>query len=153
MFNSFKRKLPEITVFHKPSSPSSSQAVHLLRSALSEPYPPGSKDGKGQPLAFQLEVLESAPNPDQLNTILSYLPSRATNPSMLFLSAHYSAPSGAEQPSSVKAIAELGQKNPNALKWPIVVNWLDGQASVGDVEGVKQILERLRKKRDGEIDE
>jgi len=72
---------------------------------------------------------------------------------MLFLSAHYSAPSGSDQPTTIQGISELAQKNPNALKWPIVVDWLDGQASVGDVEGVKKILERLRQKRDGEIEE
>lgn len=41
-------------------------------------------------------------------------------------------------------------QNPNALKWPIVVDWTGGKAAVGDVEAVKGILEELRKKRDGE---
>lgn len=55
------------------------------------------------------------------------------------------------------------------MKWPVVVNCRsglyvryllpcelnsvvgdDGQAAVGDVEGVKGILESLRRKRDGE---
>jgi hypothetical protein len=36
------------------------------------------------------------------------------------------------------------------LKWPIVVDWEGGKAAIGDVEGVKGILENLRKKRDGE---
>lgn len=72
---------------------------------------------------------------------------------MVFLSAHPSAPSGNEAPSTVKAIAELAQNNPTALKWPIVVDWADGKASVGDIEGVKGILETLRKRRDGELPE
>ncbi|KAJ3512706.1 hypothetical protein NLJ89_g3376 [Agrocybe chaxingu] len=130
MFNSFKRRLPEISIFHHPSSPPSTKALNLLRSSLSGPYPPGNP--KGQPLHFNLE---------------------ATNPSMVFLSAHPTAPSGAEQPSTLKGIAELAAKNPNAIKWPIVVDWNDGQASVGDVEGVKKILETLRKRRDGELKE
>ena len=94
--------------------------------------------------------MEGPPNQDQLQTILSYLPSPAVNPAMVLLSAHPSA-SSSEQPTSVKGIAELAEKNPKALKWPIVVDWDGGKASIGSVEGVNDILETLRKKRDGEI--
>lgn len=97
--------------------------------------------------------MTSPPTSDQLRVILSYLPSPAANPSLVFLSAHPSTPSTAEQPTTVKGIAELAEKNPNAIKWPIVVDWQDGKASVGNVDGVKGMLEHLRKKRDGEITE
>jgi hypothetical protein len=30
------------------------------------------------------------------------------------------------------------------------VDWTGGRASIGDVEGVKEILEAIRKERDGE---
>lgn len=70
---------------------------------------------------------------------------------MVFLSAHYTGPTASNAPVTVSGIAELAQKNPDAIKWPIVVDWLDGQAAVGDVDGVKRILERMRQKRDGEI--
>ncbi|PPQ91607.1 hypothetical protein CVT25_012788 [Psilocybe cyanescens] len=151
MFNSFKRRLPEISIFHKPSSTQSQKALDLLKASLSAPYPPGGSSGK--PLDFQLEVVTSPPTSDQLRVILSYLPSPAANPSLVFLSAHPSTPSAAEQPTTVKGIAELAEKNPNAIKWPIVVDWQDGKASVGNVDGVKGMLEHLRKKRDGEITE
>lgn len=36
------------------------------------------------------------------------------------------------------------------FKWPVVVDWTGGRASIGDVEGVKEILEAIRKERDGE---
>jgi hypothetical protein len=72
---------------------------------------------------------------------------------MVFLSAHPSGPSTFDQPTTVQGIAELAEKNPLAIKWPIVVNWNDGQVSIGDVEGVKGILETLRQKRDGEYEE
>ena len=133
---------------HNSSSPQSVNALSLLRSALSSPYPPGSSDG--HPLQFNLSVVEAPPNSDQLKTILSYLPSPATNPSMALLSVHPSVPA-TEQPTTLKEIAELAEKNPKALKWPIVVNWNDGQASIGGVDGVNDILETLRKKRDGEL--
>jgi len=86
-------------------------------------------------------------------TILSYLPSKSISPSHAFLSAHFSAPSGAERPETVSAIANLAQDKPAALKWPIVVDWSGGQASIGDVEGVKVMLEKLRQRRDGEAKE
>jgi len=50
-------------------------------------------------------------------------------------------------------VAELGAKNPNALKWPVVVDWNGGRASVGDVDGVGKMLEALRQRRDGEVGE
>ncbi|KAH0579575.1 hypothetical protein H2248_002426 [Termitomyces sp. 'cryptogamus'] len=151
MFNSFKRRLPEISIFHQPSSPPSTKALNLLRSSISAPYPPGQ--AQKQPLAFDLEVVEGPPTSDQMRTILSYLPSKAVSPSLAFLSAHYATPSGSERPEGVSAIANLAQNNPSALKWPIVVDWHSGQAAIGDVEGVKGILETLRKRRDGELKE
>lgn len=118
---------------------------------MSTPYP--VDDAEGKPLEFELQVVESSPTLDQFKTILSYLPSKAANPSMVFLSAHPSGPSTFDQPTTVQGIAELAKRNPLAIKWPIVVDWNDGKASIGDVEGVKGILETLRQKRDGECEE
>ncbi|GLB44284.1 putative protein of unknown function (DUF1687) [Lyophyllum shimeji] len=151
MFNSFKRRLPEVSIFHRPSSPPSNQALKLLRSSLSAHYPPNQPDKP--PLDYNLDVVEGPPTPDQLRTIMSYLPSKIMSPSTAFLSAHYAAPAGADRPEGVNEIAKVAQENPSALKWPIVVDWNAGKASVGDIEGVKGILEHLRKRRDGEIKE
>ena len=123
----------------------------MLKAAVSGPYPPN--DPKKAPLVFDLQVVERPPTADQLKTILSYLPSPATNPAMAFLSAHYTAPTASNAPVTVSGIAELAQKNPDVLKWPIVVDWLDGQAAVGEIDGVKRILVKMRQKRDGEIRE
>jgi hypothetical protein len=126
-----------------------SQALGLLRSALSEPYPPG----KGtQPLQFNLEVVEAPPNTDQLRTILSYLPSKNTSSgsaASVFLSAHPS--SSSSDGANLASIAELGRDKPKTFKWPVVVDWNAGKASVGDVDGVKGILELLRQNRDGDM--
>ncbi|KAG6830932.1 hypothetical protein H0H92_013860 [Tricholoma furcatifolium] len=151
MFNSFKRRLPEISIFHRPASPPSTNALNLLRASLSSPYPANHLEKKS--LDFNLDVVEGPPTSDQMKTIMSYLPSKATSPSHVFLSAHYAVPTGADRPEGVSAIAQLAQDNPNALKWPIVVDWNDGQAAIGDIEGVKGILETLRKRRDGELAE
>jgi len=48
---------------------------------------------------------------------------------------------------------QLAQDRPQAVKWPIVVDWDNGKAAVGDVEGVRAILENLQKKRDGKVQE
>jgi len=123
----------------------------MLRASLSGPYPAGNE--KGQPLEFQLEVVESPPNSAQLGTIMSYLPSKAANPCMVFLSAHPSAANVSERPTTLSGIGALAEKNPNAFKWPVVVDWVDGKVSIGNPEGVKEILESIRKKRDGETKE
>ncbi|KAI6143214.1 hypothetical protein BKA82DRAFT_4183867 [Pisolithus tinctorius] len=142
MFSSFLKTLPQISIFHNPSSPASVRALALLRSALSAPYPP-EKQG-AQPLQFNLEVVErTPPTPDQIKTIMSYLEPKGSEngPYSAFLSAHPSA---------------LGFQNSHrrrlrSLKWPLVVDWHGGKASVGDVDGVKNMLEALRKRRDGEV--
>lgn len=127
---------------HNPASPPSTKALTLLRASLSSPYPAGKADAP--PLHFNLEVIESPPTSDQLRTITSFLPK--SSPS-LFLSAH---PSTASEIPNISEIVGLAKKNPNTFKWPVVVDWAAGKASVGDVEGVKEILENLRKQRDGE---
>ncbi|KAI1790831.1 thioredoxin-like protein [Ganoderma leucocontextum] len=155
MFKAFTRAIPEISIFHNPSSPASTNALNLLRSAVSSPYPPTKPSAS--PLNFNLEVIENQPpTGDQLRTILSYLPSKSpigpagiTDPptAEAVLSSHPTVDSRPQDPDDVVALAS---KNPNALKWPIVVDWHNGRAAVGDIGGVKQLLEELRKKRDGE---
>ncbi|GJE89082.1 hypothetical protein PsYK624_051740 [Phanerochaete sordida] len=144
MFSAFKLTKPQISIFHSPASPASVQALKLLNAAASSAYPPSKPSAP--PLSFNLEVVENQPpTADQLRTILSYLPGVSSLDS--FVSAHYAVDS---KPSDPTQLAKLASKEPRALKWPIVVNWEGGKAAVGDVDGVKRILEDLRKQRDGE---
>ncbi|KAJ7652115.1 thioredoxin-like protein [Mycena polygramma] len=148
MFSGWTRTVHEISIFHHPTSPPSVKALGILRSALSSPYPPGKGSA---PLNFNLEVVEAPPNADQLSTILSYLPSKnSTSPSAasVFLSAHPA--SASSDGANIENIANLGRDKPSTFKWPVVVDWNAGKASVGDVDGVTGILELLRQKRDGE---
>lgn len=138
---------------HNTTSPPSITALQLLRSALSSPYPPSIPSAP--PLKFNLEVVENkAPTSDQLRAILSYIPAATSAtgdaPPDVLLSSH---PTVDARPTSAESVAKLASSNLHALKWPIVVNWDSGRAAVGDVEGVKSILEELRKKRDGEVKE
>ena len=61
---------------------------------------------------------------------------------MAFLSVHSSV-SATEQSITLKGNSALAEKNPKALKWPIVVNWNDGKAAIGGGEGVRDILEMV----------
>jgi len=136
---------------HNPSSQPSTKALSLLRNSLSAPYPSGNPTSA--PLQFNLEVVESPPTTDQLETILSYFSSKAVSPSHVLISAHPSAPSFNDRPTTLSGIVQLAQDNPQAVKWPIVVDWENGKAAIGDIAGVKAILEHLTKKRDGEVQE
>ncbi|PIL26129.1 hypothetical protein GSI_11884 [Ganoderma sinense ZZ0214-1] len=155
MFKAFTRAIPEISIFHNPSSPASKEALNLLHSAVSSPYPPTKSSAP--PLNFNLQVIENQPpTGNQLRSILSYLPSKSSaGPSGIadaptaeaLLSSH---PTVDSRPQDADGVVALASKNPNALKWPIVVDWYNGRAVVGDISGVKQLLEELRKMRDGE---
>ncbi|KAI0742547.1 thioredoxin-like protein [Daedaleopsis nitida] len=144
MFKAFTRSIPELSIFHNPSSPASTNALHLLRAAVSSPYPPSKPSAP--PLNFNLEVIENKPpTTDQLQTILSYLPSKSR---VVRVASQKLLPR--TRPTSAEGIVKLASQNPNALKWPIVVDWHSGRAAVGDLDAVKGLLEELRKKRDGE---
>ncbi|KAJ7237465.1 thioredoxin-like protein [Mycena haematopus] len=149
LFSGWTRTTHEISIFHHPSSPPSVKALGLLRSSLSGPFPPG----KGPlPLQFNLEVVEAPPTKDQLSIIMSYLPSKNSSsetPASIFLSAHPSSSSSDD--ANLETIVDLGREKPNTFKWPVVVDWNAGKASIGDVDGVKGILELLRQQRDGEV--
>jgi Protein of unknown function (DUF1687) len=131
----------------------------MLQAALSGPYPPGRSSTA--PLKFNLEVVEnSPPTADQVKTILSYLPSMHSTDNVsdrnhiaALLSSHPSAPSLSDRPHSAETFVRLAQKNLNTVRWPIVVDWTGGRAAIGDVDGVKGILENLRRQRDGETKE
>ena len=62
----------------------------------------------------------------------------------VFISSHPSSSGIGEGRVTSKTLAELARSNPHALKWPIVVDWMGGRASVGDLDGVKAILDAIR---------
>jgi len=117
----------------------SDRALELLRSAASSSYPPGQPKG---PLKFNLEVITGLPTKDQLRTIESYLPHGG-------LASFVAGGS----PATADQVLSHAKHDLDAFKWPVVVDWVGGKASVGDVDGVNEILENLRKKRDGEVRE
>ncbi|KAF9039935.1 hypothetical protein BJ165DRAFT_1530929 [Panaeolus papilionaceus] len=128
---------------HPPPKPS-----HFLSPHYSAcPYTPTNPINP--PLAFGLSIVENPPTEGQLNTIMLFSPC-VTNPAFTFLSA-FPGSSASGDASTVKEIVKLAEMNPKALKYPIVVDWGNENAAVGDVEGVKRMLEEIRKRRDGEM--
>lgn len=124
---------------HREGVARSDRALELLRSATSSSYPPGHSKG---PLKFNLEVITSLPTKDQLRTIESYLPHGG-------LASFVTGGS----PATTDQVLSQAKRDVDAFKWPVVVDWVGGKASVGDIDGVNEILENLRKKRDGETNE
>jgi len=124
---------------HREGVANSDRALQLLRSAASGSYPPGRSD---RPLTFNLEVITSLPTKDQLHLIESYLPNGGL---ASFLTAG--------SPATADQVLSQANRDLDGFKWPVVVDWVGGKASVGDVDGVNEILENLRKKRDGEVNE
>ena len=124
---------------HREGVANSDRALGLLRAAASSSYPPGQSKG---PLKFNLEVITSLPTKDQLRTIESYLPHGG-------LASFVTG----DSPATADQVLSQAKRDLDTFKWPVVVDWVDGKASVGGVDGVNEILENLRKKRDGEVGE
>jgi len=139
MFSTFKRTIPQVSIFHREGVANSDRALELLRSATSSPYPLSHPKG---PLKFNLEVITGLPTKDQLRTIESYLPHGS-------LASFISGGSYA----TADQVLSQAKSDLDSFKWPVVVDWVGGKAAVGDIDGVNEILENLRKKRDGEVSE
>jgi len=143
MFWRAHKSLPNISIFHHAKPAASQRAVNVLKRATGEGYPFGS----GKALQFNLEVVESAPTPDQMNIISSYTSKPASS---LLAAAH---PSASAETGDASHVHKQVSQNPMNLRWPIVVDWENGRAVVGDsgeADRTKSvILEGLRKDRDG----
>ena len=134
------------------SSPQSRQALALIRSAISSPYPPTDKTSKvkaTKPLTFDLNAVENQPpTPDQIRSILSYL----KVPVNTLVSSHPLASTAATPPpDSPKALYEASLRNPHVFRYPVVCNWDSGEAALS-VDGVKKMLDNMAKIRDDGVE-
>lgn len=89
------------------------------------------------------------PTSDQLKLIHSYVaPSESFN-AKRFLSAHPSSSALDNNGGpTTEALVALANSDPRSFKYPLVVDWDAGTAAIADLDGVKAILENIRKKRD-----
>ncbi|PVG00145.1 hypothetical protein CPB86DRAFT_783019 [Serendipita vermifera] len=134
------RNLPVISIFHNPSSPPSVNALALLRKAKAEPYPSPPK----APLSFELSVVERLPTTDQFKTMQRYY----GQPITTFLSAHPSSNEEGKGADEVERVRNVANKNPLALKYPLVVDWDRAKIAVGNLSDVKKILDGRAEERD-----
>ncbi|KAK2746499.1 hypothetical protein FQN57_003125 [Myotisia sp. PD_48] len=135
-----------ITLFHKPSIPSSARALELLQKASTATQQASVENGTS-PLrksAFELEVTENPPTPDQLRLIMEYMDDSVLGrggvgvgkPGELVNEAH-------DRSDALKKLKENGDK----FIRPVVVDWNNGNAVLGTDESA--ILKLLKEEGNG----
>lgn len=133
------KTLDVITLFHKPSVQASIRAETILKQASAQISQHATEDQASdhshQNAAvqrtdpFELEVTESAPTPDQLKSIFEYLGSG---------SAGKLVQGAASESEAIKKVQQDG----GSFTRPVVVDWGEGRAVVGDDQS--QILKLLK---------
>ncbi|KAH7116945.1 thioredoxin-like protein [Dendryphion nanum] len=126
-----------VTLFHKPSSTSSTRVLTLLKQANAQSVSHATEDqasdhtehNKAEKNEFELDVTEAPPTPDQLKNILEYLGGGAAGKVV----------KGATGESD--ALRKL-KESADAFQRPVVVDWNQGKAVVGENES--EILSLLK---------
>ncbi|KAL2007492.1 hypothetical protein VTN00DRAFT_8930 [Thermoascus crustaceus] len=137
------KPLDVITLFHKPSLPASTHALNILKqasaTAASTTTEDQASDNTIQALKsrgeFQLDVTEMPPTPDQLKSILDYANAtgaRKTEPGEVIRGARNAA----------DALRRLREEGEGVFVRPVVVDWSNGKAVIGDNES--EILKMVR---------
>ncbi|KAL2216949.1 thioredoxin-like protein [Thermoascus aurantiacus ATCC 26904] len=144
----FPKPLDVITLFHKPSLPASQRVLNILKQASATASQTTTEDqasdntlqarrSRGE---FQLDVTELPPTPDQLRNILDYASAtgeRKTEPGEVMRGAGSVA-------DALRLLKEEG--GGERFVRPVVVDWSNGKAVVGDNES--EILKMLRQASD-----
>lgn len=137
--NMFRSKtLDVITLFHKPSLPASTRVANLLKTASAHASETATEDQASdhshQNTAvarepFDLEITESDPTPDQLNSIFEYVGGGK---------AAQLVKGASTQSDALRKLKESGDN----FQRPVIVDWNQGRAVVGENES--EILKLLR---------
>ncbi|KAH8705576.1 thioredoxin-like protein [Talaromyces proteolyticus] len=139
----FPKSVDVITLFHKPSLPTSTRVLNILRTASANAGETATidqasdhsdhnklqKELRGE---FELDVTEAVPTSDQLNSIIDYLQAKGVNPSAVMEGAK-------DKADALKKLKEFGDRG---FIRPVVVDWVNGRATVGDNES--EILKLVR---------
>jgi len=137
------KTLDIITLFHKPSLPTSMRVLNLLKQASAAAGETATMDQSSngnnnnnkeekQRGEFELEVTEASPTPDQLRNILDYVAPRGVKPGDVIRGARDRA----------DALKKLKEGQEDDLVRPVVVDWTNGRAVVGGAES--EILKLVR---------
>ncbi|KAI9852804.1 MAG: hypothetical protein M1838_005025 [Thelocarpon superellum] len=133
----FHKSLDVITLFHKASVPSSLRTLNVLKQASAAASASATEDQASghshqnavQRSDFEMNVTEEAPTADQLRSILEYVGARRAGDIV----------QGArDEADAMRKLRENGE----SFKRPVVVDWNNGTAVVGDNES--EILNMLQ---------
>ncbi|KAK9383927.1 thioredoxin-like protein [Kockiozyma suomiensis] len=120
MFSSFNSARTVLTLFHSPTSSASRRVLQFLKSQEA-----------AKKRLFELDVTEGVPTKDQLKTILKYAGEHKVSAIV----------PGAQSYTEASSILEGGS---NELLRPMVIDWTNGKAVLGDDEaGVKKLVSSL----------
>jgi len=132
------KTLDVLTLFHKPSNPSSMRVLNLLKQASAHSAETATEDQASdhshqndhvQRNPFELDITEADPTPDQLRNILEYVGAGKIG----------SLVKGAtSEGDAMKILKQSG----DAFQRPVVVDWEQGKAVVGDDESAIMKLVR-----------
>ncbi|KAL5118177.1 hypothetical protein ACEQ8H_003849 [Pleosporales sp. CAS-2024a] len=125
-----------VTLFHKPSSEASIRVHTMLKQANAQAVSHATEDqaashhaqDKAEKTEFELDVTEAPPTSDQLKNILEYL---GGSPSKVIEGA-------SDESDALRRLKADG----NTFKRPLVVDWNQGKAVVGENES--EIMKLLR---------
>ncbi|KAK0387851.1 hypothetical protein NLU13_4096 [Sarocladium strictum] len=125
----FRKTLDIITLFHKPNNPASTRVATLLKQASANAQAEATIDqasdhsNQTSPARddFELNITEDAPTQDQVQTILEYVGKNKIQ----------SVIKGARDQ---KDALQKFKENKDSFQRPIVVDWNNGKAVVGDNE-------------------
>ncbi|KPI41585.1 uncharacterized protein AB675_9295 [Cyphellophora attinorum] len=137
--NMFRSKTKDvISIFHKSSVPASGRVVTLLKQASAHSQETATEDQASDHSAqnkfaarepFDLDITEADPTPDQLKNIWEYLGSGG---------AAQLVKGASTESEALKKLKESGDN----FNRPVVVDWNQGKAVVGDNES--EILKLVR---------
>ncbi|KAI8097459.1 uncharacterized protein BX664DRAFT_312302 [Halteromyces radiatus] len=126
------KTLPILSIFHNAQLPLSRQALSLLQSRQQRP--------SGEDV-YRVDIIgtDTLPTKDQLHQMASYL--HGWQPLLA---------KTATSPSNIQDAQDLLLNEPTALNRPIVVDWSNGKAAVGDssLDTIETLLQqRLKSKK------
>ncbi|KAA6413898.1 MAG: duf1687 domain-containing protein [Lasallia pustulata] len=140
----FHKSLDVITLFHKPSVAASIRAHTLLKQASAHASEHSTEDqstdhthqNKLERTEFELNITEDPPTSDQLRSILEYLGARRAGDVV----------KGAkDEADAMKKLRESGEN----FKRPVIVDWNNGRAVVGEDESeIMKMIRQLPKETD-----
>ncbi|KAI9737904.1 MAG: hypothetical protein M1834_009274 [Cirrosporium novae-zelandiae] len=121
----FHKTLDVVTLFHKPTLPTSTRVLTLLKQASAQASDYATEDqasdhshhNKVQRAGFELNVTEDAPTSDQLRTILQYV--GAGRVGELVKGAR-------NEPDALRKLKESGEN----FQRPVTVDWNNGKADI-----------------------